>query len=129
MASPKSSIDALFPKPIDCGFGVSVYPLTLAHYALLEKINSYLVNGNHQPDSIEVIKTLYICTRQASEVAPVVSASPEELERRAFEWAETLPPMINQKIVDAIAIQIDVMMKVIPITGDDDKKKVVETDS
>lgn len=125
MSNPKSSIEALFPKPIDCGFGVSVYPLTLAHYALLEKINSYLVSGDHTPDAIEVIRTLYICTHSAKDVMSNFG----ELDYLAFEWAENLPPRLNTDIVSAIRQQIVAMRKVAPIVDDgNSKKKVTETD-
>lgn len=126
MSAPKSSIDALFPEPIDCGFGVTVYPLTLAHYALLEKINSYLVNANHAPDALEVIRTLYICTHNSADVMRIFP----DLDCTAMEWAETLPPMMNDRIVKAILKQIDAMSKVVPIVDEDtDKKKRAETDS
>lgn len=125
MSAPKSSIDALFPEPIDCGFGVIVYPLTLAHYALLEKIDSYLVNGDHAPDSLEVVKTLYICTHSAKDVM----ANFKSLEADAFEWAEHLPPSANSIIVNAILKQIATMSKVIPVIDEGNgKKKVAETD-
>jgi len=125
MSAPKSSIAALFPTGIDCGFDVTVYPLTLAHYALLEKINSYLVNADHAPDSIEVIKTLYICTHSAKEIMDDFS----NLESLAFEWAEKLPPCMNNIIASAIIKQINAMSKVIPIIEDEHgKKKLVETD-
>lgn len=119
---PKSSINALFPEAIECGFGVKVYPLTLAHYALLEKINSYLIGGNSNPDSIEVVKTFYICTHPSKEVM----ADFDNLESNAFEWAETLPPMMHSIISEAILKQIDIMSKVSPVVdGDDGKKKLV----
>ena len=124
-SNPESSINALFPEPIDCGFGVKVQPLTLAHYALLEKINSYLVIADHAPDSLEVIKTLYICTHSARDVM----ASFDSLEQDAFEWAEHLPPCVNNIIASGILKQIDAMSKVIPVIGDDGKKKPAEMDS
>lgn len=121
---PKTSISALFPVPVDCGYGVSVYPLTLGHYALLEKINSYLVNGDHAPDSLEVIKTLYICTHSAKDIIQDF----DNIDVNAMEWAETLPPRASKNIVPAILAQIDVMSKVAPVVGDD-KKKVAEMDT
>ena len=48
----------------------------------------------------------------------------DNLESLAFEWAETLPPRISDTIVKAILKQIDAMSKVVPIFGDDDKKKL-----
>ena len=125
-SNPESSIKALFPAPIPVGNDVCVYPLSLGHYALLEKIDSYLVNGDHLPDSIEVIKTMYICTHTAKEVLDDF----DNLGERAFDWAESLPPVITKSIMDAIKEQIDAMMKVIPVVDDNGKKKaIVETDS
>lgn len=118
--NPKSAIDALFPTPIKCGCGVEVHPLTLGHYALLEKIDSYLVNGGHAPDSIEVILTYYICTHSAKDIMNDF----ENLKENAFEWAENLPPSVSNEIASAIMKQINAMTKVIPVIGDDGKKKV-----
>ena len=115
------AIDALFPTPIEIGYGVTVYPLTLAHYALLEKINSYLIDGGHVPDAIEVVKTLYICTHPARETL----ADFDALADNAFEWAENLPPNATELITVAIRKQIEAMGKVVPITGDSDKKKLI----
>lgn len=118
--NPKASIEAMFPKSIDCGFGVEVKPLTLGHYALLEKIDSYLVNGEHKPDSIEVIKTFYICTHDSKQILESFS----NLEEESFKWAETLPPGITTSIANAILKQIDAMANVIPHIGEEGKKKV-----
>lgn len=119
MSVPKSSIDALFPEPIDCGFGVSVYPLTLAHYALLEKIGSYLVNADHEADSLEIVKSFYICCHSASDVMTIFP----DLDYKAMEWAEKLPPMMRGIITNAIIKQVDLMTKVAPIVDSGNGKK------
>lgn len=118
-ANPKRSIDALFPKPIDVGFGVKVFPLTLAHYALLEKMHSYVVDGNHLPDGDEVLKTYYVCTHPADEVF----ADFEDLDVLAYDWASRLPPELATRIAEAIKSQIDAMAKVVPAL-DESKKKL-----
>lgn len=116
--NPEASIKALFPKSIDCGMGVEVKPLTLGHYALLEKVNSYLINGDHVPDSMEVIRTYYICTHSSKEVLE----NYDNLDESAFQWADSLPPSINSRIASAILEQIEAMSKVVPIVGDSKKK-------
>ena len=127
MAVPRSSIDALFPQTIDVGWGIEVHPLTMAHYALLEKIDSYLVRTDHAPDPVEVVKTLYICTHSARETMENFGS----LDSMAMEWAEKLPPAASQPITRGILKQIEDMQKVIPHVDGDDKKKVgkVETAS
>lgn len=126
-ATPVVAVEALFPVPIDCGFGVEVHPLTLGHYALLEKIGSYLVLGGHRPDPVEVVRTYYVCTRPAADtVALIGNGGLEALDQAAFSWAETLPPAANQAMADAILKQVGAMMKVAPVGG---KKKVRATAS
>lgn len=122
--NPKSAIAAIFPQPIKIIDGVSVYPLTLAHYALLEQINSYLVNGDHQPDALESLKTMFICTHDAKTTMHVM----DDLEGAVAQWSEQLPPAVTYPIMDAIKVQIEAMSKVVPYI-DDQKKKVAETAS
>ena len=122
--NPKAAVAAIFPKPIKICDGVSVYPLTLAHYALLEQINSYLVNGDHAPDALESLKTMFICTHDAKSAMEVF----DEIECAAVEWGEQLPPAVTYPIMEAIKVQIDAMAKVIPQISDE-KKKAAETAS
>lgn len=121
--NPKASINAIFPQEIDVGYGIKVLPLTLAHYALLEKINSYLITSDHVPDSIEVIQTFYICTHDAKEVFENFDTLP----KISMEWANTLSPVLTHPLANAIRKQFDAVMDVVPVS--DDKKKLEETDS
>ena len=118
--NPKASVEALFPRTVDCGFGVRVYPLSLAHYAILEKMGSYLVLGGHKPDALEVVRTYYVVTHPAREVI----ADFDDLDELAFEWAEALPPAINERIAQAVIAQVDAMRRVVPAG---DKKKAGAT--
>lgn len=121
----KTEIKALFPAPIDLSFGVRVYPLTLAHYALLEKINSYLLNADHTPNQDEVLMTYYICTHESK---TTLDNFPE-LKSEAYEWAENLPPCMVNEIANAIRMQIDAMKKVVPIISSKKKLEETQTDS
>ena len=122
--NPKTALEAIFPTSIDILGGVKVYPLTLAHYAVLEKVNSYLVNGDHAPDAIESLVTMYVCCHDAKQSLRNLDG----LEDAAADWAQELPPAVVPAIMDAIKKQIDAMANVVPMLGDDKKKKVVETD-
>ena len=90
----------------------------IAVLELLEKIGSYLVCADHAPDSLEVIRTLYICSHSAADVMTIFP----DLDYKAMEWAENLPPMMNDIIVKAILKQIDAMSKVSPVIGESKKK-------
>lgn len=118
-ANPKKAVAAMLPAPIDCGHGVRVLPLSLAHYALLERIGSALVAAERRKASpLELIPSLYIVTRPARETMEAV----EDLSERALAWAETLPPTVLPKVKDAVAEQIRLMMDVVPQPEEDKKK-------
>lgn len=118
--NPKSALEALFPQSIDCGEGVVVKPFSLATYALLEKIKSYIVFP-HEPTQEETLASLYICTHDAKETFKKFDL----LQDLSIEWAETLRPEMFRKITDAVLKQIEVVKNAMPPEQDGDKKKVV----
>lgn len=118
--NPKSALEALFPQSIDCGEGVVVKPFSLATYALLEKIGSYIIFP-HEPTQEETLASLYICTHDAKETFKKFDL----LQDLSIEWAETLRPEMFQKITDAILKQIDVVKNAMPPEKAGDEKKAV----
>lgn len=117
--NPKSALDALFPQPIDCGEGVLVKPFSLATYALLEKIGSYIIFP-HEPTQEETLASLYICTHDPKETFKHF----EELQDRAIDWADTIRPAMFQKITDAVLQQIALVKNAMPPEKAGDEKKV-----
>ena len=120
--NPKAAIEALFPQPIDCGEGVEVKPFSLATYALLEKMGSYIIFP-HEPDQEETLKSLYICTHDAKEVFKDF----DRLGELAFEWATSLRPAMVNTITDAILKQVDAVKKAMP-PEEDNTKNPPQTD-
>lgn len=118
--NPKSAIEALFPQPIDCGEGVCVRPFSLATYALLEKIGSYIIFP-HEPTQEETIASLYICTHDAKDVFKHF----DDLQDLSIEWADTLKPTMYQKITDAVLLQIKAVKDAMPPEKAGDEKKAV----
>ena len=107
--NPKAALDALFPQSIDCGEGVEVKPFSLATYALLEKIGSYVIFP-HEPTQEEVLKTLYICTHDAKQVFKDF----DKLGDLAFDWASGLRPAMVNTITEAILKQVDAVRRAMP---------------
>lgn len=107
--NPKAALDALFPQPIDCGEGVEVKPFSLATYALLEKIGSYIIFP-HEPTQEETLKSLYICTHDAKEVFKNF----DKLTDLAFDWASNLRPAMVNTITEAILKQVDAVKRAMP---------------
>ena len=122
--NPPQAVAALFPEVIDCGEGVVVMPFSLATYALLEKVGSYILE-DHQPDPVEVIESLYICTHSAQDVMHTLSLADgrELLRDRAAAWASTVPPYLLRTITAAIKTQIKRVRDVIPPPKEGELKK------
>ena len=116
--NPRPALDALFPQSIDCGNGVLVKPFSLATYALLEKIRSYIIFP-HEPDHAEVLKTLYVCTHEAKDSFKNF----DKLDDLAFEWAETVPPYLLNTITEAVMKQIQIVRDAMPPAKEADSKK------
>lgn len=117
--NPKSALAALFPQPIDCGNGVSVQPFSLATYALLEKMRSYVIFP-HEPTQEEVLKTLYVCTHDPKEIFRNL----DDLLPNAIDWAAEQYPAIVEKVTTAIMKQIEIVRNAMPPTKETDAKKV-----
>lgn len=118
--NPEAALNALFPQSIDCGEGVFVKPFSLATYALLEKIGSYIIFP-HEPTQEETLMSFYICTHDAKEVFKKI----DNLQDLAIDWAATLRPEMFRKITDAVLKQIEVVKNAMPPEKEGDKKKVV----
>lgn len=114
MANPKKAIAALMPPAIDCGEGASVLPMTLAMWAALERIESPLITGKPAKDTMDLLPSLYLLTHGAAEI---ISGN---LLAKAYEWADTVSPLVMERIRRACAAQITVVTDVIPEGG---KKK------
>lgn len=116
--NPKAAIEALFPQSIDCGEGVEVKPFSLATYALLEKLGSYIIFP-HEPTQEETLRSLYICTHDAKDVFKDL----DKLDDLAFDWASKLTPRMVKTITDAIFKQISIVKEAMPPEQETDGKK------
>lgn len=124
-ANPTKAIHALLPEAIHCSGGVQVLPLTLAHYAILESVDSpFLWEAERcktEPvDGINMLASLYIVTHDAK----AVHRDLDVLEELAVSWANELPVSIAQELKAAVHRQFDSLTEVLPETADG-KKKVV----
>ena len=125
MENPKAAIDALLESAVQAG-RLTVYPLTVARYALLELIESPLVVVNLETKltTLDVIPSIYVMTQPAKALSKYNSKNIDKLKEDAFEWAEdgvtaaSVPMVINmlaQKLLD--------LRRVAPEAVEDSKKK------
>lgn len=127
--NPKAAIDALLESAVQAG-QLTVYPLTVARYALLELVESpiVVVDLNRKLTTVDVIPTIYVMTQPAKTLSKYNSRNIDVLKEDAFEWAEdgvtasSVPLVVNmlaQKLLD--------LRRVAPEIVQDSKKKVEAT--
>lgn len=127
--NPKAAIDALLESAVQAG-RLTVYPLTVARYAMLELIDSPLicVDKDTKLNVFDVIPTVFVMTQPAAQLSKYNSHTLDKLKADAFEWAEdeltatSVPMVINmlaQKLLDLRRIAPEVVV--------DSKKKAEAT--
>ena len=124
MKNPEKAIDAILDDEQNIG-GIVVKPLTIARYALLERMNSPILTC--KTDSVEdVMTTLYVMT---ADVKDLVGKSNTELRNAAYVWADDVPPPYLGIISQQIIRQLSDVKYVAPDGKDDGtKKKEAPTD-
>ncbi|MGN0844971.1 MAG: hypothetical protein ACI4QT_07090 [Kiritimatiellia bacterium] len=122
-SNPDPVLDALMPAstPVAGGRAV-VRPLSLATFALLDKIRSPLLYGNGTGEIIDLLPTLYVLSHDAAHCLAELSGG--RLDVSAIEWADQFPPTVLGEIRDAAVGQIERILYLIPPPdGETNKKK------
>ena len=125
MTNPKIAVDAILDSEnkID---GITIYPMTLARYALLELVESPFVTPNVKFSISNLVPSFFICCSPIDQLKGVNSKNIDKLNDRALEWAETLPQTAIDKLIPAIMESLGLINKMAPQTGDDSTKKASE---
>jgi hypothetical protein len=82
MDNPKSAIDALLEDE-KCISDLTVKPLTLGRYALLDALESPLVSKKTSAKLINLIPTFYVMTQEWTDLAGYDTSNIDELKRKA----------------------------------------------
>lgn len=91
--NPEQVIQALFPDGMKIG-GEKALPLTLAHYVLLEKINSPFIKGGEIDFSdipnTDLMNLCYIVTHSAAKTRDLISEGQEAFDAAVFDFCEKI---------------------------------------
>ena len=122
MTNPKTAVDAILDSEnkID---GITIYPMTLARYALLELVESPFVTPNVKFSISNLVPSFFICCSPIDQLKGINSKNIDQLNDRALEWAETLPQTAIDKLIPAIMESLGLINKITPQNGDDQSKK------
>lgn len=121
MKDPKTAIDALLSTETTVG-SLTIHPITLARYALLELVESPLVGGPTTNSVTDLIPTMYIMTSDKSALKSYNSRTVDCLLDDAMRWADDISVSEFDEVVNVIANKLADMQKVVP-PGDEDEKK------
>ena len=122
MTNPETAINTILAteKTID---DITIHPITLARYALLELVESPFVTPGKKFTINNLLPSFFICCAKSDELKGINSKNLDVLNQRALEWAETLPNTVIDKLIPEIMEALGLIKKVSPNTGDDESGK------
>ena len=125
MTNPRTAVDAILDSEnkID---GITIYPMTLARYALLELVESPFVTPNVKFTISNLVPSFFICCSPIDQLKGINSKNIDKLNDRALEWAETLPQTAIDKLIPEIMASLGLINKLTPQNGEDQSKKASE---
>lgn len=120
--NPTAAIDSILEAEKSSG-AVTIYPLTLGRYALLELVKSPFIDKSTAFSTMSLIPTFYIMTHDAKDLRGYTSKNVDGLEAAAFDWAETKTVEDTATLVEELLEKFNLVVKVKPDIAEDSKKK------
>lgn len=122
MTNPETAINTILAteKTID---DVTIHPITLARYALLELVESPFVTPGKKFTINNLVPSFFICCAKIDDLKGINSKNLDKLNEQALAWAETLPSKVIDKLIPAIMEELGLIKKVSPNNGDDEQGK------
>lgn len=125
MADPIKALDAAL-SPAKEVEDVTVYPITLARYALLELVKSPFVTASKDFTTIAMIPTIYICCADTSELKKYNSSNIDELKQDAITFADGIDPKKLGSLVKELDSRVRQLLDVAPQIPEDGSVKKTE---
>ena len=126
MNDPKAAINSILDDETTIN-QTTVYPITLARYALLELVDSPFISSGKDMSISNILPSLYIMTHK-SELKGITSRNIDKLYENATEWADDMGIDEIPEIIQEVIEKVNELMKTAPTSGqdDDDKSKKKE---
>lgn len=125
MNNPKSAIDALLEdvKTVD---DLTVYPITLGRYALLELVKCPMIQRNQQFNTVNMLPTFYIMTQPINMLLGYNSTNIDKLIEKATLWAEDQPVSNATRLIEELMVKFNLTEMVQPDSKSDATSKKVD---
>lgn len=114
MNDPKIAIEAVLESEKQISDKITVHPLTLARYALLELVESPFLTPNKEFTPLNLLDTFYIMAAEKSELRKYHIKNIDELHAEAMDFGEELEPAVFAKLIDEVAAKFGLLNKIAP---------------
>ena len=119
MNDPKAAINSILDDETKINH-TTVYPITLARYALLELVDSPFIGSGKDMSISNILPSLYIMTHDKSDLKGITSRNIDNLYDKATEWADDMGIDTIPEIIKEVIAKVNELMKVTPSSGQDD---------
>lgn len=123
MNDPKAAINSILDDETTIN-NTTVYPITLARYALLELVDSPFIGSGKDMSISNILPSLYIMTQDKSTLKGITSRNIDKLYEKATEWADDMGIDEIPEIIKEVIDKVNELMKVTPTSGSDDDDKL-----
>ena len=118
MNDPKAAINAILDDETTINH-TTVYPITLARYALLELVDSPFIGSGKDMSISNILPSLYIMTHK-SELKGITSRNIDSLYEKATEWADDMGIDEIPEIIKEVIEKVSELMTTAPTSGSDE---------
>lgn len=125
MADPIKALDAAL-SPAKEVEDLTVYPITLARYALLELVKSPFVTASKDFTTIAMIPTIYICCADTAQLKKYNSSNIDELNQDAIAFADNIDPKKLGSLIKELDARVRQLLDVAPQIPEDGSVKKTE---
>ena len=119
MNDPQAAINSILDDETTIN-KTTVYPITLARYALLELVDSPFIGSGKDMSISNILPSLYIMTHDKSSLKGITSRNIDNLYDKATEWADTIVIDAIPEIIKEVIEKVQELMKTAPTSGSDD---------
>ncbi len=117
--NPEKAVDAILAGPVKAG-PYTVYPMTMARYAMLEKTGSPLLTGEN--DTVKLLVSMFVMTQP---IEKLMELGIDRVEAEGMKWADSisLGDSVVGQIASAVKQQLEDIVYMSPDGKKDGKKK------
>lgn len=122
MNNPRTAIESLLETEKEVN-GLTIYPITIARYGLLDLIGSPFVNTKEDFTLLNLIPSLYIMCSDTQTLKKYKLRNIEELYEDATVWSDTLNPDRINEMIEEVEEKLKTMFQVAPEAAGNSTKK------